>query len=333
MIILFVLLVAALIVLAAVEVPTGTLGAYERARRIRAGKKDTIEVERELYHDDLVSLIYAIRALLLALSTIIALATFDWALGSIVALVVALEYGFVSRMSLARRFAARAYEKTERHLFHAVEHYPKVFSAIRVFIPEAPQLQLHSKDELTHIVKSSTALTANEAKLITNSLRFSEVLVREVMTPRAVIDAVNSSELLGPLVLDELHKKGHSRYPVTENDIDHVVGILHLRDVLAVDGTKKHTLKVTSAMEARVLYIHEEQTLAHALDAFLKTHHHLFIVVNEFRETVGLLTLEDAIEALLGRKIVDEFDAHDDLRVVAARNPRANNTFQNSQDV
>ena len=48
-------------------------------------------------------------------------------------------------------------------------------------------------------------------------------------------------------------------------------------------------------------------------------------MVNEYRETVGLLTLEDTLEALLGRKIVDEFDAHEDLRVVAERNPRRNN--------
>ena len=48
-------------------------------------------------------------------------------------------------------------------------------------------------------------------------------------------------------------------------------------------------------------------------------------MVNQFRETVGLLTLEDVLEALLGRKINDEFDAYDDLRQVAAYNPRKNN--------
>jgi CBS domain containing-hemolysin-like protein len=86
-------------------------------------------------------------------------------------------------------------------------------------------------------------------------------------------------------------------------------------------------------MKPRVLYIREDQTLQHALAAFLRTHHHLFIVVNEFRETVGLVTLEDVIEALLGRKIIDEFDAHDDLRAVALRNPRDNNEPEKGQDV
>ena len=78
-------------------------------------------------------------------------------------------------------------------------------------------------------------------------------------------------------------------------------------------------------MEKRVFYIREDQTLQHALNAFIRTHHHLFVVVNEYRETVGVLSLEDVMEALLGHEIVDEFDAHDDLRKVAERNPRKNN--------
>ena len=53
------------------------------------------------------------------------------------------------------------------------------------------------------------------------------------------------------------------------------------------------------------------------LAAFLKTQHHLFIVVNEFRETVGLLSLEDVIEALLGQKIIDEYDVYGDIRKAA----------------
>jgi CBS domain containing-hemolysin-like protein len=87
------------------------------------------------------------------------------------------------------------------------------------------------------------------------------------------------------------------------------------------------------AMEPRVFYIKEDQSLGHALAAFIRTHHHLFIVVNEFRETVGLLSLEDTIEALIGRKIVDEFDTHEDLRAVAARNVRGNNHPKNLENV
>ena len=129
--------------------------------------------------------------------------------------------------------------------------------------------------------------------------------------------------MLGPLVLDDLHRTGHSRFPVIDEDIDHIVGVLYLRDVLTLDGTKKHTAKVETAMSKKVYYIRQDQTLPQALTAFLKTHHHLFIVINEYRETVGIITLEDTVEALLGKRIIDEFDAHDDMRAVAERNARS----------
>jgi CBS domain containing-hemolysin-like protein len=86
-------------------------------------------------------------------------------------------------------------------------------------------------------------------------------------------------------------------------------------------------------MEPKVLYIHEEQPLNDALSACIKHRRHLLVVINEFRETVGVITIEDAVEQLIGRKIVDEFAEHDDLRKVAERNPRGNNLPKNHSDV
>jgi len=126
-------------------------------------------------------------------------------------------------------------------------------------------------------------------------------------------------------VLDDLHKKGYSRFPVIDGDIDHVVGMLRIQDLLTIDRKAK-SHRAETVMSKDVYYIHENQTLQHALVAFLKTQHHLFIVVNEFRETVGLLSLEDVIEALLGQKIIDEYDVYGDLRKAATANPQKNIT-------
>ena len=71
-------------------------------------------------------------------------------------------------------------------------------------------------------------------------------------------------------------------------------------------------------MKKAVYYVNEEKQLDHALQAFLKTKHHLFIVVNGFEEIVGILTIEDVLEEVLGKEIVDEFDQYEDLRAVAA---------------
>jgi CBS domain containing-hemolysin-like protein len=164
-----------------------------------------------------------------------------------------------------------------------------------------------------------------------HGLQFSSRKVKEIMHPRSKIDSIGAKELLGPLVLDALHKTGHTRFPVVDKDIDHVIGVLHVRDLLSLDT--KRSLTAEKAMEPRVFYIHQDQTLHHALMAFLRTYHHLFIVVNDDQETVGILSLEDTIETLIGRKIIDEFDAHSDLRRVARRNLRNTNRPTNREDV
>lgn len=332
MVFIFVSIVLLLIFVTGIDIPTGGLGKFERERRKHQGGR---EVERELAHADLVSIKYILGALLLSASVALAVASLGWLTGLIIAALVALEYGAVARLSLVRRISASLYARIEPWLLSASLKYSSILRYVRVFSPETGETVLHSRDELTHIVKEATQhiISDDEKKLILHGLEFPQKEVRDTMTPRSMIDAVNRSELLGPLVLDDLHKKGHSRIPVIEGDVDHVVGVLHLRDVLGVDSNRKHTAKVETAMESRVFYINERQTLDHALNAFIRTHHHLFIVVNEYRETVGLLTLEDVIEALLGRKIVDEFDAHDDLRSVAARHPRVNKSAEHSTDV
>lgn len=323
-----------LLLLIAVEsiiVPIGSLGKFERQRR---SATSDIEVERELYHGDIVSLQHVLAALFLVVTTVFSVATFGWVFGIIIAVIIALEYGALARIRIVRNFMTKRYHLIEKKIFSFIQAYPVVMKYIRIFTPEHAETMLHSRDELRHLIDSSIGVLVNdEKKLLLSAMDFKSQLVKEVMTPRSMIESINKVELLGPLVLDDLHKKGYSRFPVIENDVDHVVGMLHLRDVLTLETDKKHTPRVETAMEKRVYYIHEDQTLEHALHAFISTHHHLFVVVNEYRETVGLLTLEDVTEALLGREIVDEFDQHDDLRAVAARNPRANNSTGDGQDV
>ncbi len=329
------LVVVALLVLIAAVVPRQSeLGLFELERRAQAGDHKSInELRRERLLPDVISLQRIIVSILLVVSVALSIVTFEWLLGLIIAVIIALEYGAVARITPIRKFATSWYEKYEVDLLRFVEKGEKVFRFIRSAVPEPILPQLNSKQELAHLVgESSGVLSPDDKKMIINGLEADSRQVKEIMTPRSVIDSIALKEHLGPLVLDDLHKTGHSRFPVIEGDIDHVVGMLHIRDLLTIDAKRKST-SVERAMDPRVFYIKEDQTLQHALAAFLKTHHHLFVVVNEFRETVGLLSLEDVIEALLGRKIIDEFDAHEDLRVVASRNPRGNNHSDTSTDV
>jgi CBS domain containing-hemolysin-like protein len=260
-----------------------------------------------------------IVALLLVIFTAVTIAWFGWVVGLTLSCVAALGYGAIARIGVIDSQSQRVYRHSEAMLIQLIKKYPAVFRVIRHATPTLHvDSKLESREELLHLItKSQHILTNEEKSLLTHGLKFSSRKVSEVMIPRGQIESIGAKEMLGPLVLDDLHKTGHTRFPVIDKDIDHVIGLLHIQDLLSLDN--KRTVTAEKAMEPRVFYIRQDQTLQHALMAFLRTHHHLFIVVNEDQETVGVISLEDTIEALIGHKIVDEFDTHSDIRNVARR--------------
>lgn len=177
---------------------------------------------------------------------------------------------------------------------------------------------LYQKEDLIELLDQQNGqldnrITPSELMFARTALMFEEKVVRDIMTPRRVVKMVGADESVGPLLMDELHKSGFSRFPVFEKK-DQIVGTLYLRSLVE----KKATGKVKDLMDKKVFYVNEGQPLGHVLNAFIKTKHHLFIVVNEFEEISGVITIEDVIEQLIGRQIVDEFDKYDNLREVAA---------------
>lgn len=181
------------------------------------------------------------------------------------------------------------------------------------------ELPIHmSKEELSKLVEehsnhAASEITRSEQRIVEQALTISEAKVSGSMTPRKMIVAVKSDDILSPQLLDDLHQSGHSRFPVYKGQIDNVVGTLFIRSLVNMKGKKR----VEDAMDKGVYFVNEEQTLEHVLHAFLRTKHHLFMAVNEFKEVVGVISIEDVIEHILGREIVDEFDRYDDLRAVA----------------
>jgi CBS domain containing-hemolysin-like protein len=92
-----------------------------------------------------------------------------------------------------------------------------------------------------------------------------------------------------------------------------------------------HGGRVSTLMRRPVVYVHEDFSLGQVLQAFLKTYNHLFIVVNEFEEFVGIITIEDVIDQIIGRPLADEFDNYTDLRAVAAASAKAEH-FKHKKD-
>lgn len=301
------------------------LSAYELTRRRDEGSESAAEeLRREALLDDVLTLKQVVEALLLVFTVLASFAAFGPVFGTLIAVLVALVYGRLSRIDMIHSWAQMLYEHSEPVLLQFVEQHPHFGRVIRSVKTGSGEQRLSSREELEHMIEESGAvITADEKKLISNGLAFADKTVEQIMTPRGVVETIAKDELIGPLTLDELHRTGHSRFPVIDGDIDHVVGMLHIKELLTSFDKKSQTAE--KMMERKVFYINQDQTLDHALAAFIKTRHHLFVVVNGYRETAGILTLEDVLEALLGREIVDEYDIHDDLRVVAARNAKTNN--------
>lgn len=196
----------------------------------------------------------------------------------------------------------------------------RIEQLIGKYRPVTVHTGLYTKEDLTDLLKHQKGqldnrISKEDLLIAQHSLNFGEKFVRDVMTPRRVMSTVSAGETISPIVMEELHKTGHSRFPVYEGKKDNFVGILYMRDMLK----RRSGGKVKDLMEKKVTYVHDEDMLTDVLQAFIKTHHHLFLVVNTFEEVVGLISMEDVLEQIVGKQIIDEFDMHDDLRAVAAK--------------
>ncbi len=293
----------------------------ELQRRADGGDETMLAVlRRETLVPDLITLHRLVTALLIVALTLLATHIYGPWVGVLLTIGILLVYGAVSRLRIVGRGMQRLYQAAEPKLLGWIDRTPYIWKVIRGVTPGVlPDQKLESTTQLLDLVQHSRGILSPEQKLlIRHGLAFDHKTVKEIMTPRAAIDSVAATELLGPLVLDDLHKTGHSRFPVVEGDIDHIVGILYLRDLLVVDAGKK-TMTVRKVMEPRVLYIKESQPLTDALAAFLNAQRDLFIVINEYQETVGLLSIQDVVDTLFGRQLIDERDAHENIRAVAER--------------
>ncbi|WP_119069619.1 hemolysin family protein [Aggregatilinea lenta] len=171
--------------------------------------------------------------------------------------------------------------------------------------------RLHTPDELELIVSESVVggmLEAQEQQLVTRIFDFSERRVSELMVPRPRIDAVPVDIAEDELIARVL-ASGHTRFPVYENDLDHILGILHLKDLVRqqLDDVPFDLCDLLHDAP-RV----PENLYAEALLSTLKRMHvHMAIVIDEYQGTAGLVTLEDLIEEVVG-EVRDEFDGNEE---------------------
>lgn len=315
----------------AVRPHASSYSSSELKRRVEGGDQVArYEVWRQAQLGRVNGLKHLLESLLTVALVGIAIELLGVWLGGIVAFVAfALSDAVAGAIGLAK-LANRIFSKHEPGVLKKIEG--AAWLGLFGSAEKARAIRVGSREELAELVAhiSPQILSRDDRTTLLAELEFADKTVADIMTPRSMIDSVAVDDTIGPLLLDKLHHTGHSRFPVVEGDIDHIVGVLYLHELIGAKGAPE---TVKKALHEDVYYIGEGRDLEHALHAFLHSRHHLFIVVNEYRETVGLLSLEDVIEALIGRSIVDEFDAFDDLRTVASTNPKSNNAPKGQKNI
>lgn len=174
--------------------------------------------------------------------------------------------------------------------------------------PAQGQLRLHSPEELELIVSESAEggfLNEEEEEMILNIFDFSERQVGQVMTPRRKVQAIASDMPLDEM-LSFVARSNYSRFPVYDVDLDHVTGILHLRDLVQQQLHKRGSFDVRLIVRPAPS-VPEYQPVEKLLAAFKRQRIHMAIVLDEFGGMAGIVTLEDLIEEVVG-EVRDEFD-------------------------
>src|SRR5438067_7998247 len=164
----------------------------------------------------------------------------------------------------------------------------------------------HSEEELKMLVAVSTrkgVLQESERVIVGRAMEFADRVVRQVMIPRTEIVAVEEDAPIAELVATA-RQHHFSRFPVFHDDLDHVIGIVHVKDLVGVDRASH--AKARDVMR-KVPIMPETMRLDQALAEFRRQRVRLAVVVDEFGGTAGLVTLEDVLEQLVG-EVQDEFD-------------------------
>ncbi len=180
---------------------------------------------------------------------------------------------------------------------------------------------VYSKPELARIIEEhrnhkESGLDQDEVRIAHGALSFGDRQIREVMTPRSVALMLSTDTVVDAGLVKELKHAGFSRLPVYRDNPENIIGVLYTKDLI---GLKLPAKTVGDLMRPRIYFVNEDDHLDETLNAFLKTRNHLFVVVDEFAEVRGIITIEDVLEEIIDREIRDEFDQYDDMRSVARR--------------
>lgn len=175
---------------------------------------------------------------------------------------------------------------------------------VRPFRARAGKLPFVTKEELRMILQAEhrLALEKDEASLIKHLIDFADAKAREHMTPLIDVASLPAQATVAEAVR-MIHERGFSRLPVYNDRVDNITGLVEAMDLIE---ERAETLPLASFVK-KPFYVPETARIDRLLDEFRKNHQEMAVVVDEYGSAVGVLTLEDIIEQIVG-DVLDEFD-------------------------
>lgn len=154
-----------------------------------------------------------------------------------------------------------------------------------------------------------------ESKMIKNMVAMRNITVEDVMTPRTVIVMVQEDESIANVHENKSFDK-FSRIPVFKKNRDDITGYVHKIDMLTKLADDQHQLKLKD-IKREIMLVPHNTNLPATLDKIMEEKEHMALVTDRYGGVAGLVTMEDIMETLLGREIVDEFDSIEDMQKYA----------------
>ncbi|MGE0486614.1 MAG: HlyC/CorC family transporter [Gammaproteobacteria bacterium] len=190
----------------------------------------------------------------------------------------------------------------------------RLLASFRHEKPGRDQLVEHIHDaEAAHVIDTDTAAMMEGALLV------SEMKVRDIMVPRSEIVFIDE-EMSAADFLPEVIESGHSRFPVFDHEREHVLGVLLAKDLLMLASDPEQNFDIRDILRP-VSFVPESKRLNILLREFRARRNHLAVVVDEYGDISGLVTIEDVIEQIVG-EIDDEHDLAEEDNIRRHRDER-----------
>ncbi|MCE9618826.1 MAG: hemolysin family protein [Planctomycetes bacterium] len=157
--------------------------------------------------------------------------------------------------------------------------------------------------------KRQGGIDSASAAIMENVVELSETLVASIMTPRTAIEGMEYTDDLKS-IREVIHEEGHSRIPIYEGSLDHVVGVLYVKDLVRWLGAAAPDFSLRPLLR-QPIRVPETKRVRDLLKEFQRGKVHMALVVDEYGGTAGLVTIEDVLEEIVG-EIRDEHEAHDE---------------------